>query len=1120
MANDIGQWLGNLNLDKYVELFAENDIDLAALPYISDDDLKDLGVTVGARRKILAALRARSDTSHSRPAAEEEDNDPTKSHTSNETAERRQLTVLFCDLVGSTALSGRLDPEDLRDVMRRYQDAVATAVVVHDGFVANYLGDGVVVYFGWPRAHEDQAGQAVRAGLAALEAVAKVAAPDGASLSARVGIATGTVVVGDLAGEASHQADAISGEPPNLAARLQGLAQQDEIVIDEATRQLLGATFEIQDLGNQDLKGVSAPVPAWRVGGEAVIESRFEAAHTDGLTPFVGRAGEVELLLDRWARAEEREGQVILLSGEAGIGKSRIVQTLRERLQDLPHTPLLYQCSPHYTNSALYPVIGQLQRAAGFVREDTNDDKFAKLEAVLKETERPFEQSVALLGDLMSLPVSERYPPLNMTPQRQLEDTFATLVEQASAFAEQAPVLMIFEDLHWADPTSLDLLGSLITMTADHPILMLLTFRPSFVPPWPGDAHVTALTLNRLGRAQGTELVAHLSGGRSLPDVVLRQILEKTEGVPLFVEELTKTVLEYANDRPQPDGQLPNIAIPATLQDSLMARLDRLSPAAKDVAQVGAVLGRSFQLDLLANVIGGTELQLTTATKELVDSGLVYQGGPLGDVRYMFKHALLQESAYQSLLLSRRRTLHRAVATTLEQTYRHIIEREPETAAHHFNESGDAAKALTYWQKAGDNAARRFAVREADQLYDRCLALIPKLENESMKDAVELPLQLAFGNTLIASRGLHVPEVGMAFNRARKLGGKLDRPDLRFEALFGLWVHTVNLPDLKGARRLAASLQGAADETANPEHLMQAHHAAWTNEWLAGNFRLAVDHTTEGCTHYDVNAHQHHKFRYGGHDPAICGLQMQGLSLCFLGYPDQAIAYFASGKALARKVDHPFSTVLLLFFHTITRYLRGETDDVLKIAMEANDIAQSNGVSLWSIVAGSYGWAEFQKGDCDGGLARIHEGLDASKSIGTELFRPYSLGLYSSCLIELQRFDEARAAIEEGLAVVARIGGEHWYRADLVRLRAELLSAQGAPDNEIEASLNDALAAARQADARFSEIKVATLMASLWHRQGRLDAARSLLAPLYAWFTEGFDTSDLKEAKALLDDLS
>jgi len=674
--------------------------------------------------------------------------------------------------------------------------------------------------------------------------------------------------------------------------------------------------------------------------------------------------------------------------------------------------------------------------------------------------------------------------------------------------------------LHWADPTTLELLGNLIAMTADHPILMLLTFRPSFVPPWPGYAHVTALTLNRLGQAQGTELVAHVSGGRSLPDAVLRQILEKTDGVPLFVEELTKAVLENANDQPQPDVQLPNIAIPATLQDSLTARLDRLGPTAKEVAQVGAVLGRTFRLDLLADVIGMAESQIATATTELADAGIVYQGGPVSDVRYIFKHTLLQESAYQSLLLSRRRTLHHTVATTLEQTYRHVIEREPETAAHHFNESGDTAKALTYWGQAGDNAARRFAVREADQLYGRCLALIPSLESESERDAAELPLQLAFANTLIASRGMHVPEVGVAFNRARELGEKLNQPGQRFEALFGLWVHTVNLPDLKGARRFAASLQVTADETGNAEHLMQAHHTAWTNEWLAGNFRLAISHATEGCTHYDVDAHQHHKIRYGGHDPAICGLQMQGLSLCFLGYPDQAIACFTSGVALAKKVDHPFSTVLLLFFLTVTRYLRGETDDVLQIAAEANDIAQSNSVSLWSIVASSYGWAEFQKGDRDGGLARIREGLDASRSIGTELFRPYSLGLYASCLIELERFDEAGAAIEEGLAVVARIGGEHWYRADLIRLRAELLSAQGAPDDEIEASLNEALAAARQVDARFSEIKVTTLLAALWHRQGLPDAARTLLAPLCAWFTEGFNTSDLKEAKALLDELS
>ena len=629
---DVAEWLRGLGLEHYTPAFRDNDIDGEVLRGLTADDLRELGVaSIGHRRRLLDAIARLVDGQPSVEASPA----PSAAAVSSE-AERRQLTVMFCDLVGSTALSTRLDPEDLREIIAAYHRAVTEVVRGFDGFVAKYMGDGVLAYFGYPRAHEDDAERAIRTGLGVVDTVGRL---DGKSvvLQARIGIATGLVVVGDLIGEGSAQEQSVVGETPNLAARLQGLAEPNAVVIAAGTRRLVGDLFEYRDLGTVDVKGIDVPVPAWQVLRPSGVESRFEALHGSLLTPLVGRDEEIDLLLRRWARAKAGDGQVVLISGEPGIGKSRITAALLERLQGEPHIHLRHFCSPYYQDSALFPFIDQLGRAAGFVREDTPLAKLEKLESLLTRAVPPPED-IALLADLLSLPASERRPIPNLSPPQKKQRTLAALLRQLEGLARQQPVVMIFEDAHWIDPTSRELLDLIIEHLRTVPVLLLVTFRPEFQPPWTGLPQVTVLALNRLDRRDRTTLAEQISGGKALPDEIAGQIADRTDGVPLFVEELTKTVLESGllraeADRYVLDRALPPFAIPTTLHDSLMARLDHLD-SVKRIAQIGAAIGREFPYTLLRLVSGLYENELHTALGRLVASGLVFQRGTPPDAVY------------------------------------------------------------------------------------------------------------------------------------------------------------------------------------------------------------------------------------------------------------------------------------------------------------------------------------------------------------------------------------------------------------------------------------------------------------------------------------------------------
>ena len=603
----IADWLEELGMSEYAERFAENDIDTSVLGHLTDQDLKDLGVSLGHRRKILAAIAGYRAIALSPPSNPKQ----------QETAERRQVTVMFSDLVGSTALSARMDPEDLRDVISAYQKCVAEIVNRFDGFVAKYMGDGVLIYFGYPEAHEDDPERAVRAGLELVAAVSSLKAE--VALQTRVGIATGLVVIGDLIGSGASQEQAVVGKTPNLAARLQGVAEPDMVVVAESTRRLLGNLFELDDLGAKNLKGIDEPVQAWAALRPSSVESRFEAFHASGLTDLVGRQEELDVLLRRWSNVLNGEGQVVLLSGEAGIGKSRLTAALVDRLATEPHARLRYFCSPRHTDSAFYPIIGQMERAAGFAHGDSVQTKLDKLDAVLAQSFTP-PQDRALFAELLSLPNDGRYPTLEMSPQQRRQRTLEALTTQTVALAEQTPLLMIFEDIHWIDPTSLEALGRGIDRIKAVGVLLIITYRPEFEPPWIGRPYVTALTLNRLGERDIAAMIDHVTGNKPLPPNIRQDIIERTDGIPLFVEEMTKAVLEAESEgaAAQAVSMVPSpmLAVPASLHASLMARLDRLGPA-KEVAQIGAAIGREFSHALLAAVARKPESELQSALDRL-----------------------------------------------------------------------------------------------------------------------------------------------------------------------------------------------------------------------------------------------------------------------------------------------------------------------------------------------------------------------------------------------------------------------------------------------------------------------------------------------------------------------
>jgi class 3 adenylate cyclase/predicted ATPase len=1028
-------------------------------------------------------------------------------------AERRQITVLFCDMVGSSALSTRLDPEVQREVVGNFQACCAAEISRFDGMVAQYLGDGVLAYFGYPTAHEDDAERAVRAGLGLIDAIANLAPAPGVRLQTRVGIATGLVVVGDLVREGVTQQNAAIGVTTNLAARLQAMAEPDCVLIAPDTYHLLGGLFEYRDLGLQKLKGFDEPARVRQVVRASGVENRFEAHHSKRLSPLLGRDEELDLLLRRWEHANSGAGRFILITGEAGIGKSSITYALQQHVEPGRHT-LLYHCSPYHLNSPFHSIINQIARAAAIHPSDTADSKLDKLHSLLGSA--PAED-IALFAALLSCPGGTRYPLPTLTPELLRERTVAAVLAHLSRLASERPVLAIFEDLHWADPTTLELLALAISQIRTERVLLLATARPEFTPPWPSHRHTSTINLTRLDRTEAEALVAGVAGAKPLPPAVLQQIVARADGIPLFIEELTKNALESNLLHEAGDSQagpLPGMLIPSTLHASLLARLDRLH-GAKEVAQIGAVIGREFTYGAIAAAAGLPKSELGRALTQLVAAELIFQRGVAPHAVYQFKHALVQDAAYDTLLKSRREELHGKIARALEANATSSV--EPAILAHHYTQAGLPDPASAHWLAAGRASFSKFALAEAVRQLRLGLDQLTRLPPGPEKDRRELHTQITLGNVFIQAKGLAAPDTEAAFERAYSLRTTLDRSRELIPILFGILIVR-----LIGGRPLAA-LDVAQDMLLSTEGERQAELIAKTmamdvHFWL-GNFETADRYYSEALQIYDDDTDATLIKAYA--------FDMKSINLLYashfqwmMGYPDRALATKKLLDSWTERLDTPFMYAFAYQWGATVFQYRGQLEDFRSQLEQAHSIATRVGFptfvrqsELW------LAWTRTVEGDLSpGNLAQIEAHLAHLAATGIGATIPYARALYAEALASQGRTSQALTILQEIIVHDGSVG-QACHAAEIHRIRASvLLNAGPERHRDAEMDLNQSLAIARRQKAKSWELRTATTYARWLRDQGRGVEARALLQPVYEWFTEGFDTRDLKAARALLEE--
>ena len=1114
----IAEWLTERGMGRYAQTFTKQNIEIGLLPRLTDPDLRELGVTLGDRMKILgwiAELRNGGAVPGAKPV---EDGNALA-------AERRQVTVLFCDLVDSTGLSRKLDPEDMREVIRSYQETVTKTIQQLDGFVAGFRGDGVLVYFGYPQAHEDDAERAVRAALDLIAAVGAIASA--VPLKTRVGIATGLVVVGDLIGSGDTQERNMIGDTPNLAARLLALAEPNSVVIADEARRMLGDFFDFEDLGQRQVKGIDQPVRAWAVLRSRAVESRFDAMHSAALTEFSGREDELDLLLKRWRKAKDGEGQVVLISGEPGIGKSRLTAALMKEIGAGPHARLRYFCSPQHTDSAFYPVINQMERAAGFAHDESHAEKLDKLDALLSSISATPHDKVLIAG-LLSLP-TERYPNLDYDAAQRRAKIMEALINQVVMLAARGAVLMILEDAHWIDPTSLESLGRMIERLKRLPILYVITYRPEFNAPWVGESHVSALSLNRLSDREASRIVASIAGNKALPGDVMTDIVERSDGIPLFIEEMTKAVLEAESegDAKRVVAAAPShkSSVPASLHASLMARLDRLG-SAKGVAQVGAAIGRTFSHQLLAAIARESESELARLIDRLVASGLLFRQGQAPNATYMFKHALVQDAAYSMLLREPRRALHARILEALETKFPDIAESQPELLAHHATEAGEMEKAAEYRFRAGVAFLRGSASKEALIQLMRAQDLWETLQFSNGRLQSQIQTQAHIGTAVTRIHGYSAPETKSAFERLKTLIDEAQEHGSQQEShgqlafiwgLFGFHLVAYNHPV---ARSLAEQLLVLGEKRGDSFYRAIGRMEMGKTHFFAGEYREAEVLMSEALAMYYSEGLRSISLEKA-QDLSVDASLYRAWTFQALGRYDAAKASIEKAVSDAREIGHAFT--LMYALHGLAWFHLKWTDDY-PLAESATDevcrLAEAEGAEFWIASAAiQRGALRSITDEPAAAVDAVRSGIAAWRAVGATIALPLFDTFLARACARNGDFVEARRQCEIAMRTVEETGERAYAVAPpLAAFEIELMSPE--PDfTKAEYYAGKALKTAQTLNAKGWELRVALRLARHWRGQGKTREAYDLLAPVYNWFTEGFDWLDMKQAKTLLDEL-
>jgi class 3 adenylate cyclase/tetratricopeptide (TPR) repeat protein len=1108
-------WLSGLDLGQYEAAFRENEIDGDVLPNLTVDDLKELGVTVvGHRRKLLTAIASldRSLPASDIPATAP--SPPRRDQHDQDTAERRQLTIMFCDLVGSTALSARLDPEDMREVLGAYHRCCAEQITKAGGFVAKYMGDGVLAYFGYPHAHEYDAERAVLAGLALVETVPKLSTIANSPPQVRIGIATGLVVVGDLIGTGAAREQAVVGDTPNLAARLQSLAPPGGIVISGRTKGIAGTQFDYIDLGKVEIKGLAEPVATWQVAGKTAVTSRSEALESGELLPLIGRGEEMELLLRRWERAKGGDGRVVLLSGEPGIGKSRISLSLLEQLAIQDKNLIRLFCSPYHENSAFYPLIAAVERSAGFEHQDSADQKQDKLNALLAGSGALSEVDTSLLAELLSIPAFVALP--QMSPQEKREQLMRILLGLVTTLAAAKPLLIILEDAHWLDPTSQDLLSRQVEQIRRQPIFAVVTARPEFQPSWASQPSVTVQALNRLGEADVGEIVSLMAGGRSIPNPMIEQIVARADGVPLYVEELTKTILE-SDAQPKKDGNTLSTTMPPNLQASLIARLDRLG-LAKTIAQIGAIIGREFSYELLSDVVEVEAKELRTALDQLVNSGLVYRHGDIPDANFAFKHALVQQAAYETLLRSRRQQLHARIGDVLETRFGRIAETQPELLGRHFSEAGLPERAVTYWLAAGRIAAARYANVEAISHAKRGLSELMLLPPSDERDADELDLRIILGPALIATRGYSTEETLENYEVARPLVQHAKQKEAGDALLSGLFMAYFSSGKLRKALEVSQELLTRAERTGNPLSMSAGYRQVGVSNSILGDFRAADEPCRKAFELFNPNEHPNVDYRFV-HDLGVSAACQWAITCWHLGEIDQSSELRKRALARVKQLQHPHTTGYgVTYAGALPAMFSRDFADIERYAIQLQELSRPQWVA-WGRV--SEGLFLAHSGKPAEGIEKIAAGLRLAEGVLSSVLLPVFLSGLADAQLMDGKFPEATETIERAYAIVNSTE-ERWTEAELWRLRGTLALASGGASGAAEAEgyFRRGLQTALAQGSKMFALRLTTSVARLWADQGRYELAHHSVAEALSGINGGRDTPDVREAHAFLSQLT